>query len=60
MKELLEMCMAPDKVLLHEFFEAISKAKKLHLAEDLQSADKSGNFISSIYYTGDYRNKGEE
>ncbi|KAE8771390.1 pentatricopeptide repeat-containing protein [Hordeum vulgare] len=60
MKELLEMCMAPDKVLLHEFFEALSKAKKLHLAEDLQSADKSGKFIPSIYYTGDYRNKGEE
>ncbi|KAF7009504.1 hypothetical protein CFC21_024030 [Triticum aestivum] len=60
MKELLEMCMAPDKVLLHEFFEALSKAKKLHLAEDLWSADKGGKFIPSIYYTGDYRNNGEE
>ncbi|KAI4982613.1 hypothetical protein ZWY2020_023105 [Hordeum vulgare] len=60
MKELLEMRMAPDKVLLHEFFQALSKAKKLHLAEDLQSAYKSGKFIPSIYYIGDYRNKGEE
>jgi pentatricopeptide repeat protein len=60
MKDLLDRCMPPDKVLLHEFFDHLSMAKKLHLAEDLQLADKGGRFIPAVYYTGDYRNKGEE
>jgi hypothetical protein len=46
--------------LLHEFFDHLSVAKKLHLAQDLQFADKGARFIPAVYYTGDYRNKGEE
>lgn len=60
MKDILGRCMAPDKALLHEFFDGLSKAKKLHLAEDLRSADRAGRLIPAVYYTGDYRIKGEE
>lgn len=60
MKDMFGRCMAPDKALLHEFFEGLSRANKLHLAEDLRSADNGARFIPAVYYTGDYRNKDEE
>nr|ACF83168.1 unknown [Zea mays] len=60
LKDMLMRCIAPDKALLHEFFEGLSKAKKLHLAADLRSVANGTRFISDIYYTDDYRNIDEE
>lgn len=60
LKDMLARCLAPDKDLLHEFFEGLSRAKKLHLAEDLRSVANGERFIPDAYYTGDYMNKDEE
>jgi pentatricopeptide repeat protein len=60
LKDMLRRCIAPDKALLHEFFEGLSEAKKLHLAADLRSVANGARFISDVYYTGDYRNIDEE
>uniref|UniRef100_A0A0A9FGS9 Pentatricopeptide repeat-containing protein n=1 Tax=Arundo donax TaxID=35708 RepID=A0A0A9FGS9_ARUDO len=59
-RDMLERCMSPEKPLLDEFFEGLSEANKLHLAEDLRSVANSARFIPDFYYTGDYRNKDEE
>jgi pentatricopeptide repeat protein len=60
LKDMLRRCIAPDKALLHEFFEGLAEAKKLHLAADLRSVANGARFISDVYYTGDYRNIDEE
>ncbi|KAG8037918.1 hypothetical protein GUJ93_ZPchr0006g46246 [Zizania palustris] len=59
MRDMLERCIAPDKALLHEFFDDLWKAQKLHLAESLQSLYNGVKFIPVVYYSGDYRNKDE-
>ncbi|XP_025793816.1 pentatricopeptide repeat-containing protein At4g26680, mitochondrial-like [Panicum hallii] len=60
LKDMLARCMAPEMDLLHEFFEGLSEAKKLHLVEDLRSVANGARFIPDVYYTGDYRNKDKE